>query len=125
MQEADLIRRYEAEQPLYAAWGRFVTGEISSAVLASLPAGQPLKHFLKVPPASRTKTVASLVGKAYIRGKNYVDPYAEITDKVGTRFVVLLLPDVDRVKTVVEASPFPNPLSHAARVRGAHPRRHL
>jgi len=58
--------------------------------------------FLKVPVVPRVKEKSSLVAKALYRGKNYDEPYEEITDRVGVRFVVLLLRDVDRLKRIVE-----------------------
>jgi ppGpp synthetase/RelA/SpoT-type nucleotidyltranferase len=60
--------------------------------------------FLKVPPVPRTKTVDSLIEKAYYRGKGYQNPYDDVTDKVGTRFVVLLLADIVQIQTVLEGS---------------------
>ncbi len=38
--------------------------------------------------------------------KRKVDPLAEITDQVGVRFVVLLLEDIERIGTIVEAGPW-------------------
>jgi len=97
VEQHELIARYEAERPLFEAWGQFVT----NTVMERLPGGG--KGLIKVPPQPRTKTVESLVQKAYYRGKGYTDPYAEITDKVGTRFVVLLLEEIQTVCDVIKA----------------------
>ena len=103
LSQADFINRYERERSLYESWGRFVTAQVKQRLVeVGVPGG--VEYFLKIPPIHRTKTVDSLVAKAYLRGKRYADPYAEITDKVGTRFVVLLLSDLQVVKDVIEKS---------------------
>lgn len=52
----------------------------------------------------RTKEDNSLLGKAFHRGKNYRDPYQDIEDKVGVRFVVLLTAEIQTVSDVIESS---------------------
>jgi putative GTP pyrophosphokinase len=90
-----LEQRYHEERPIYEAWGEYVTDEIIRRL------GQRWESMIRIPPAPRTKAVDSLIGKAYYRGKNYENPYEQITDKVGTRFVVLLLPHIRAVESVV------------------------
>jgi putative GTP pyrophosphokinase len=100
MNEADLNARWEAEQPIYEAWARVVRGEICSAVEADI---HPTKlfEFLKVPVSPRLKETKSLIDKALFRNKNYHDPYGDITDKVGMRFVVLLTSDIKKIERVI------------------------
>nr|WP_246728588.1 RelA/SpoT domain-containing protein [Rhizobium laguerreae] len=63
------------------------------------PAGLGL--FLRIPVVPRVKTEDSLVQKAFIR-KRYADPYNDIEDKVGVRFVVLLNEDVRLIGNAIE-----------------------
>lgn len=98
-------QRYETERPLYERWGAFVTAYVVDAVISKVGSREAASQFLKVTPQHRTKTVDSIIEKAYYRGKNYADPYVQITDKVGTRFVVLLLEDVEWLKQIVEQCP--------------------
>jgi ppGpp synthetase/RelA/SpoT-type nucleotidyltranferase len=92
---------YEAEKPMLEAWGEFVVQTILRALAARLAPDRRVEYFVKLwPVAPRVKETKSFVAKALWRGKNYADPLAEITDKVGTRFVVLLLSDI----TVVESA---------------------
>lgn len=98
-------QRYEAERPLYDRWGAFVTSYVVDALSDKVGSREAAAQFFKVTPHHRTKAVDSIIEKAYYRGKNYADPYAQITDKVGTRFVVLLLEDVGSVRQIVEQCP--------------------
>lgn len=93
MTEDDVRSRWESERPAYQAWGEFVRDKIISrlaAVLAQLDTPLDIDYFLKVPVKPRVKDAKSLVDKALFRDKIYADPYGDITDKVGMRFVVLL-----------------------------------
>ncbi|GAA4651689.1 RelA/SpoT domain-containing protein [Kistimonas scapharcae] len=61
---------------------------------------------MKMEPSVRTKTLDSLINKAFVRKKGkYQDPYADITDKVGIRFVVLLTRDINVLQGIVESHP--------------------
>lgn len=93
--QVEFERRYLKERPMYARWGAFV----ARTVIDSLAAGG--QRVTRLPPLSRTKAVDSLVGKAFYRGKNYPDPYNDITDKVGTRFVVLLVDEIRDVERAI------------------------
>jgi len=104
MQQNEFVERYQAEEPLLDAWGAFVTQSVVADLGVALEGETTPQHFLRIPPLHRKKTVDSLVEKGYYRGKIYTDPYAEITDKVGTRFVVLLLKDIRRVEEVIKSS---------------------
>lgn len=102
MTQSEFAALYQRERPLYDAWGCFVTSQVRQRLIPHCGGVEQLGYFLKIPPLHRTKTEVSLLAKAFTRGNRYADPYAEITDKVGTRFVVLLLSDIDVVKHAVE-----------------------
>lgn len=101
MTQDELIARFEAEQHLYDAWGRLVTDRVCTMIAEELGSRAAMDAFVRVSPGHRTKTVDSLVEKAYYRGKGYQAPYDQITDKVGTRFVVLLLDDIEVVERAI------------------------
>lgn len=102
MTEAELIERWRAERPCYEAWGTFVRDEVQCALEKSFDLD--VATFLKIPATPRLKDENSLLGKAFHRSKNYENPYLEIEDKVGVRFVVLLTSDITKVSSVVEDS---------------------
>lgn len=104
MNESEFIARWENEAPLYGAWGEFVTETITRELGAKI-SPQQTDYFLKIPPKPRVKERRSLLDKAFYRGKSYRDPYGQITDKVGVRFVVLLTSDIAEICSIVEASP--------------------
>ncbi|PKO60768.1 MAG: hypothetical protein CVU24_11620 [Betaproteobacteria bacterium HGW-Betaproteobacteria-18] len=102
MTEAEFIDRWHVELPCYRTWGNFVRDEVQTELGESL--GLDIATFLKIPTVPRLKDDNSLLGKAFHRSKNYKDPYLEIEDKVGLRFVVLLTGDISKVSGVVEGS---------------------
>lgn len=103
MLQSELVRRYGQDQPEFEAWGRFVTEEVLRQLRGVLRRDQ-IEYFVRIPPSPRIKSVAGLVEKAYYRGKTYANPYEDITDKVGTRFVVLLVPEIRLVEQAILAS---------------------
>lgn len=103
MTEAEFIERWRAEKGFYKAWGAFVRDEIQRVLASEL--NIRVEYFLKIPAEPRTKEENSLLGKAFHRGKAYADPYRDIEDKVGVRFVVLLAADIGKISKIVEASP--------------------
>lgn len=100
MNECEISSRWDADRPIYEAWANFVTNEICEAIRAAI-IPQQLGNFLKIPAEPRLKETRSLVDKALFRQKNYNDPYADITDKVGVRFVVLLTSDIKKVEQAI------------------------
>lgn len=101
MIEADLKTRWERDRPSHEAWGNCIMEEVCNQLSDN---GKNLNIFLKVPAATRLKTTESLIDKALYRGNDYNDPYDEIEDKVGVRFVVLLLKDIELICSIIEAS---------------------
>jgi ppGpp synthetase/RelA/SpoT-type nucleotidyltranferase len=94
--DEELIERWRAEQGTYLAWGKHLSARIVEALEPIIAPVAP-KHFLKASVSPRLKDEQKLIEKAFYRGKQYADPYSEITDKVGTRFVVLLGSDITTV----------------------------
>jgi ppGpp synthetase/RelA/SpoT-type nucleotidyltranferase len=99
--EREFREKWEREIPAYKALGEYVRNKVK-AILAEENTDFDASSFFKVPPTYRTKDVDSLVAKAFYRHKEYADPYRDITDKVGVRFVVLLTGDINTVKAAVE-----------------------
>lgn len=100
--EQAFLARWDAEEALYRSWGEYVSHTITAA-LEPLIAPVTVDYFLKTAVQPRTKDGQKLVEKAFYRGKAYEDPYEEITDKVGTRFVVLLGRDIRKVQEALES----------------------
>lgn len=98
MTEDEFKDRYIAEHDIYDKWGKFVTDYIVKNL--------DDKILLRIPPEPRMKQINSIISKAYYRNKPYKNPYEEITDKVGTRFVVLLTDEIKHIADVVEAADF-------------------
>lgn len=103
MSEAHFLERWHKERDLYRAWATFVREEIERDLVRLQPELN-LDAFVKIAAVPRLKTDDSLLGKAFYRGKPYEDPYVDIEDKVGLRFVVLLTEDIRKLQTVIEAS---------------------
>jgi putative GTP pyrophosphokinase len=103
MNESDIVAQWITDRPIYEAWAEFVRDEICSIVASTI---HPLKldEFLKVPIKPRLKETKSLVDKALFRQKSYENPYSDITDKVGMRFVVLLTSDIKKIEQAICSS---------------------
>lgn len=96
------LQRWEAEKVFHLAWGKSISAEVEGALAHLITAGPP-SEFLRAAARPRLKDDLKLVEKAFYRGKNYTDPYVDITDKVGTRFVVLLGRDIRTVENALLA----------------------
>lgn len=102
--ESEFLHRWHREEPIYAAWGRFVGASLSDALRDRI-APVRLELFLKLPVVPRVKEADSMVQKAFYRGKNYANPYDDIEDKVGLRFVVLLTEEIREIESALKTSP--------------------
>ena len=101
MNEVEFKDKWDSEKPIYQAWGEYVASEITEGLRRG---GKNLDVFLKVPAKYRLKDDSSLIDKAFYRpDKSYTDPYNQIEDKVGARFIVLLLDDIKEICKVIEA----------------------
>lgn len=102
--ETEFLGRWHAEKEAYAAWGHAISDQVTAALGVAI-APIPTSYFLKLPAQPRLKDDQKLVEKAFYRKKGYADPYAAITDKVGTRFVVLLGSEIEAVERALESFP--------------------
>lgn len=102
MNEQDILARWEADKPLFKAWAKLIGQEIEQRLVAAI-APTPLDYFLKVPMVPRLKGDTSLIDKALYRKKPYENPYEDITDKVGIRYVVLLTTHINAFCSIIES----------------------
>ncbi|WP_141491618.1 GTP pyrophosphokinase [Longimonas halophila] len=101
MTETEIIKRYTNERPMYEAYGEFIVDEFTAKMRSEIES-QDFGDLFKVEPSYRTKEPASLVAKALYRAKGYENPYEEINDKVGARFVVLLQTQLEKASALIE-----------------------
>lgn len=101
MNEYEFIQRYREERKLYEAWGSYLLAYIEDELKKYYI---DLHKILKIPSSCRTKDEESLIEKAFYRDKHYANPYDDITDKVGIRFVVMLEKHVDLIGNIIESS---------------------
>ncbi len=97
MNQDEFLIKWHSEKPIYEAWGKFIALQISSA-LEKQEISTNL--FFKIPVQERLKEDNSLIDKAFIR-KTYSNPYYDVEDKVGLRFVVLLIDDVRTIMDII------------------------
>lgn len=91
--DTDFLARWSCEKAMYLAWGELISIKVEEKLAPILAPVSP-SYFLRTAVVPRVKDDLKLVEKAFYRNKNYPDPFAGITDKVGTRFVVLLGSDI-------------------------------
>lgn len=102
MNQLEFLTLWTKEKPMYKAWGEFVVSAIKQSIESK---GHCTSTFLKQPAKSRVKDDDSLIDKAFYRpDKEYKDPYNEIEDKVGGRFVVLLVDQINELTQIIESS---------------------
>lgn len=89
MTAEELRDAFRKRRPMLEAFGKWVTQRVITEVKEQLGASYS-DCFFKVTPRHRVKDVEGFVEKASRTGKSYIDPMTDITDQVGTRFVVLL-----------------------------------
>lgn len=100
MNEIEFKEQWKLDRPIYSAWGEFIVDTITQELENR---GKHLNEFLKIPATCRLKDNDSLIDKAFYRaGKSYSDPYNQIEDKAGARFIVLLLDDIKVICDVIE-----------------------
>lgn len=102
MNITEFKQHWDAEKPIYEAWGSYVVENIKNELTSQ---GENIDVFLKIPAKFRLKDDASLLDKAFYRpSKSYSDPYNQIEDKVGARFVVLLLDHITKICNIIESN---------------------
>ena len=101
MTEEEFLKRWFNERPMYEAWGRLVA---STLIEKLQPILSPISTdvFVRIPVKHRLKEDGSIIDKAFYR-KNYDDPYEQVTDKVGVRFVVLLGSEIEIISKAIES----------------------
>lgn len=102
MNESVLRSHFEAATPWLKAWGKHV----KRVVAAEFDSRKSVvdSDFFAVPPSCRVKDLSSFLAKARKDGK-YTDPWNQITDKVGVRFVTLVSSDARLVCTFIKKYP--------------------
>lgn len=103
MKEQEILVRWEADKPLYRAWAKLIAQEIERRLIPAITP-TPLDYFLKVPMVTRLKGNTSLIDKALYRSKHYKNPYEDISDKVGMRYVVLLTTHINTFCSIIESA---------------------
>ncbi len=100
MTEDEFKKKWALEKSIYQEWGNYIASSIQESLISR---EKSLDVFLKTPVKCRLKEDNSLLDKAFYRStKSYSDPYNEIEDKVGVRFIVLLLKDIEEICNIVE-----------------------
>ena len=104
MNPEDLREAFRQRRPMLEAFGKWVTDRVVREVKEVLGASYS-DYFFKVHPHHRVKDIEGFVEKSSRTGKGYLDPLREITDQVGTRFVVLLHDQSQIVNKAIQAVP--------------------
>lgn len=97
----DLLKRWNDEKKSHKTWAIWLRDSIIASLKDEITPLSP-NDFIKIPVQYRLKDDDGLVEKAFFRDKEYHDPYSEITDKVGIRFVVLLGSDIEKISNAVK-----------------------
>lgn len=105
MTQDEFLQHWNTQKNVYHAWGRLVRAEVENHLSKSNPLLN-IGSFLKIPAEPRLKEDDSLLTKAFHRNKGYTDPFNQIEDKVGLRFIVLLTSDIEKIQRVIVASNF-------------------
>lgn len=100
--EIEFLAQWAPEKESYLAWGELISAAVQQH-LAPLISPVAPSYFLRTAVTPRVKDDQKLIEKAFYRNKNYTDPYGDITDKVGTRFVVLLGSDIRIVEEALKS----------------------
>lgn len=93
-----LAAQLSVAAPALKAWGAYVVKQVSEMLLAEI-GPERYKTFFKVAPSSRVKDAASAIKK--LAKKGYENPFEQMTDLIGARFVVLLRTDLEALEQVM------------------------
>ena len=96
----EFISKFNQDEKMLLSWGKLVCQTITDELKKINK-----DSILKIEPCFRVKDLASLIEKAFYRFKGYDNPYKDITDKVGVRFVVLLTDDIEHIKEIIKNNP--------------------
>lgn len=98
----EFIAKYEQDKPMLEAWAQFIIAEIRK----HLPEGFE-QHSVKIPVSYRLKDNQSILEKVFIRKMDkYKNPYEDVQDKVGLRWVVLLTEQLETFCKIIENSEY-------------------
>ena len=97
MKPEEIKEKWEKDKPVYEAWAKYLIKEIKNTLVGC---EKNIDSYFKIPPTYRLKKTDSLVDKA--SRKKYSNPYTEIEDKAGVRFVVLVIDEVKEVCDIIE-----------------------
>lgn len=100
MTEDEFRTKWDYEKPFFEKWGNNVLCAINQKLNET---GKDYSSFVKIPAVVRVKDTQSLIDKAFYRSKTYEDPYFDIEDKVGVRYVVLLIEDIRFLCQIIES----------------------
>jgi len=103
MTQDEFLQQWNTLKDAYRAWGRLIRVTVEDGLINSDPS-LDIASFIKIPANPRLKADDSLLTKAFHRNKGYTDPFNQIEDKVGLRFVVLLTSEIDKIERIIEAS---------------------
>lgn len=103
MTQDEFLQQWNTLKDAYRAWGRLIRVTVEDGLINSDPS-LDIASFIKIPANPRLKADDSLLTKAFHRNKGYTDPFNQIEDKVGLRFVVLLTSEIDKIEKIIEAS---------------------
>lgn len=103
MTEQEFISQYQKDKPMLEAWGEFVIEKITNELSVVLSKqSKSINDIIKIPVIKpRVKDTDSIITKAFYR-KKYKNPYEDITDKVGIRFVVLLQEHIGIITEIIK-----------------------
>ncbi|KYK85932.1 hypothetical protein SC29R_10595, partial [Aggregatibacter actinomycetemcomitans serotype f str. SC29R] len=102
MTREEFIAKYEQDKPMLDAWAKFIIAEIRK----HLPEGFE-QHSVKIPVSHRIKDNQSILEKIFIRKMDkYKNPYEDVQDKVGLRWVVLLTEQLKTFCKIIENSEY-------------------
>ncbi|MBU3155200.1 GTP pyrophosphokinase [Clostridium estertheticum] len=97
--EEKFIEDYDKQKDSLRSWGQYIKEYIFTELKKQK---HDTESFIKIQVLARVKDDSSIIEKAFYRGKNYSNPLDDITDKVGIRFVVLLLDDIKIIQNIIE-----------------------
>ena len=102
MTREEFIAKYEQDKPMLEVWAKFIIAEIRK----HLPEGFE-QRSIKIPVSYRLKDNQSILEKVFIRKRDkYKNPYEEVKDKVGLRWVVLLTEQLETFCKIIESSKY-------------------
>jgi putative GTP pyrophosphokinase len=97
LNEEEFLDKYRSEKDMYKSLGEYIVKYVEEKCREN----DISEEWFCIKPSCRVKDETSILGKAYLRGKNYSNPYEDITDKVGVRFVLLTINRLKKIKELI------------------------